>query len=78
MLELGDNGLTELPQRISELVHLRTINLSDNALDDVPEELVGLIEERWLKNVDLSGNPLANMPLIIRHLFNACLLKRTW
>ncbi|MFJ2467531.1 dermonecrotic toxin domain-containing protein [Pseudomonas sp. NPDC087615] len=56
-LDLSNTGLTEIPQGLSELPYLMHANLSDNAITELPAQL--LTSGSGLKaTFDFSGNPL--------------------
>ena len=58
-LDLSDIGLTEIPDEIKNLTHLRSINLSENRLTELPD-FIGSCTS--LKNLDVSYNRLSSLP----------------
>lgn len=53
---VAGNRLTAIAPRIAELKHLRTLDLADNQLDDLPIEAISSLAH--LDRVDLSRNPI--------------------
>lgn len=58
-LDLGDCGLTEIPEAVYGLTEIERINLSHNQLTQLPERLWGLPK---LKQILLVSNPLKSLP----------------
>lgn len=54
-LDLGNNGLHNLPDGIGSLVSLQHLNLYNNKLEDLPNSFANLKSLKWL---DLKKNPL--------------------
>lgn len=63
-LNLSNKGLTELPESIYELTHLRHLDLSSNRLTDLPESIGKLTE---LRHLNLAHNQLIALPESISH-----------
>lgn len=59
-LGLSEKGLVVLPEGISKLTNLKTINLRENRLTALPEE--GIEDLMNLEILDLSGNQLKALP----------------
>jgi Holliday junction resolvasome RuvABC ATP-dependent DNA helicase subunit len=64
-LDLSDIGLTEIPDEVKNLSHLRSINLSENRLTELPD-FIGSCTS--LKNLDVSYNRLSSLPQTIGNL----------
>lgn len=54
--------LTEIPEEVFELKHLKILNLSNHKISHIPESLDKLTS---LNTIDLRGNPLEEPPLEI-------------
>ena len=54
VLDLRDQGLTEIPVEISQLTSLTQLNLAENLIELIPLELCQLTN---LTRLDLAGNP---------------------
>lgn len=63
-LKLVNAGLTALPDRIAQLTRLRSLDLSGNALTDLPDWLGDLP----LEKLYLSHNPLRTVPSVVTRL----------
>lgn len=59
-LDLQGNVLTKLPDSVSEMKHLTSINLANNKFSIFPDKLT---EIATLERIDLQGNSLAEVPL---------------
>jgi internalin A len=59
VLDLGSQGLTELPPELGQLTHLRELFLSDNQLTQLPPELGQLTQ---LRELSLNRNQLTQLP----------------
>ncbi|XP_050159534.1 putative disease resistance protein RGA4 isoform X2 [Malus sylvestris] len=57
---------------IAQLKHLRTLNLSDNSIEVLPEETGKLVHLRF---IDLSNNPLKKLPNGVCNLYNLQTLR---
>ncbi|CAN6721641.1 unnamed protein product [Malus baccata var. baccata] len=57
---------------ISQLKHLRTLNLSGNCFEELPEEIGELVHLRF---IDLSKNPLKKLPNGVCNLYNLQTLR---
>ncbi|TQD86965.1 hypothetical protein C1H46_027479 [Malus baccata] len=57
---------------MSQLKHLRTLNLSDNSIKKLPEEIGELVHLRF---IDLSRNPLKKLPNGVCNLYNLQTLR---
>lgn len=64
-LVLSHKGITQLPEQIGQLVHLRTLDLRDNQLTTLPEQIGVLpkLSELWL-----ARNEFTTLPEPIRQL----------
>nr|XP_028962692.1 putative disease resistance protein RGA3 [Malus domestica] len=60
---------------IAQLKHLRTLNLSDNSIEMLPEETSQLVHLRF---IDLSRNPLKKLPNGVCNLYNLQTLRLNW
>ncbi len=59
--------LTQIPDEVFELTHLKVLNLSSNQLNKLPESLTNLSN---LTTLDLSSNQLNNLPESLTNLSN--------
>lgn len=59
-LDLQGNVLTKLPDSVSEMKHLTSINLANNKFSIFPDKLT---EIATLERIDLQGNSLTEVPL---------------
>ncbi|XP_063338040.1 leucine-rich repeat-containing protein 20 isoform X2 [Pelmatolapia mariae] len=59
-LDLQGNVLTKLPDSVSEMKHLTSINLANNKFSIFPDKLT---EIATLEHIDLQGNSLTEVPL---------------
>jgi internalin A len=59
LLDLSDQGLTELPDSIGQLTALEELNLNDNQLTALPDSIGQMTE---LQRLHLNGNKLASLP----------------
>jgi C-terminal of Roc, COR, domain/Ras of Complex, Roc, domain of DAPkinase/Leucine Rich repeats (2 copies) len=66
-LDLGELGLTNLPEAIATLTQLQSLNLSVNKLTELPEAIAALTQ---LQTLDLSQNQLMDLPEVV-----ACLTQ---
>eukprot|EP01041_Mallomonas_annulata_P013666 gene13666-29056_t len=64
-LDLGNNGLTDLPPSISSLTSLQELYLSDNNLTTLPDTFSKLHELRVL---DMRGNKVKILPESVKSL----------
>ena len=55
-LELADNGLSELPEGISNLSNLKKLDLANNQLKAIPKEITTLSET--LEELNIQGNQI--------------------
>ena len=62
---MSNNQLVSLPTSIQKLNQLWKLDLYDNRLTELPSEIVGLKELRWLS---VSGNQLVSVPTNIQKL----------
>ncbi|XP_068312907.1 putative disease resistance protein RGA3 [Pyrus communis] len=60
---------------ISQLKHLRTLNLSGGCIEVLPEEIGELVH---LRLIDLSKNPLKKLPNGVCNLYNLQTLRLNW
>jgi internalin A len=60
-LTLPQCGLTQVPSAVLELEDLETLRLSANAIEEIPHELSGLSQ---LKYLDLVRNPVRQLPAL--------------
>lgn len=67
LLDLSNQGLTELPENIGELLHLEAIWLHDNELTKLPKSIGKLLN---LKNLELHDNKLTELPDNLGNLMN--------
>jgi Leucine-rich repeat (LRR) protein len=65
-LELGGNGIAELPRQILGLRKLRWLSVWGNALVDVPDWLV----DARLASLIMSGNPLRGFPAAVTRMID--------
>lgn len=71
-LDLSGLGLTELPETVSSLSHLKTLKLGNwlgerNRIHRLPKRIAQL---KNLSNLDFSDNQLDSLPIGITHLIN--------
>ncbi|XP_015254979.1 PREDICTED: leucine-rich repeat-containing protein 20 [Cyprinodon variegatus] len=59
-LDLQDNVLTKLPDKVGEMEHITSINLANNNFSFFPEKLT---EIATLERIDLEGNSITELPL---------------
>lgn len=62
ILNLSHNDLSEIPQNIGNLKHIKEINLSDNNLRNLPDTIMELSE---LNTLNLRNNKLISIPSYI-------------
>ncbi|MCA9460435.1 MAG: leucine-rich repeat domain-containing protein, partial [Nanoarchaeota archaeon] len=61
-LDLSNQGLVHLPQRVFQIVNLRSINLSNNPLLDVSTSLDSLNQFQYLETIKLNNLNLKYFP----------------
>jgi len=66
-LDLSNSSLTEIPNEVGELVHLKNLYLKDNYIRTVPEFILNLKD---LQKIVLSNNNLTEVPEVITKLHN--------
>lgn len=66
-LNLSGSGLSTIPDYVFQCKNLRSLNLSNNNLVEIPIELTKL---KWLKRLDLSGNQIKQVRSKIFELTN--------
>uniref|UniRef100_A0ABM0M495 Glucose-repressible alcohol dehydrogenase transcriptional effector-like n=1 Tax=Saccoglossus kowalevskii TaxID=10224 RepID=A0ABM0M495_SACKO len=64
---LNRNNISEIPENISCLRHLRSLLLYDNNLRTIPDNIGNLSQ---LEVLFLHGNPLIDLPVSLRRLKN--------
>ncbi|MCY1391793.1 Leucine rich repeat protein [compost metagenome] len=69
-LDLGNNSLDQLPAVIRQMSELRALNLQSNQIRLRTADILDLGQLRQLEELNLSGNPLGEVPDVtrLRHL----------
>ena len=66
-LNLRNNSLSEIPNSITRLTNLQSLDLRHNSLSEIPDSITRLTN---LKSLDLSNNSLSTIPESITRLTN--------
>lgn len=65
--DISKDGLTTIPDEITQLTELRVLGLSGNVIDSIPRSIISLVN---LAKLDLGSNRITDLPSFVGELKN--------